>query len=103
MDLGELLTALENHIFQFAEKQFDINDVPVTLQRLIMEAVYSKFQGKAIEQMITNQIRVEDGEPEEKKVTQSEKNIQETVNILNDFYDAKEGKDGGTESSPAQA
>lgn len=104
MDMGELLTALENHIFQFACKQFDINEVPITLQRMIMEAVYSKFQAKAIEQMIMNQIRVEGDEPEEKRVTQSETSVQETVEALKDFYsEAKEGKNGGTEDSTAQA
>lgn len=104
MDMGELLTALENHIFQFAVKQFERNEIPITLQRLIMEAVYSKFQGKAIDQMIANQIRVVDKEPDPEKVTQSKENVQETVETLNDFYEktdviGEETTDGNTEQA----
>lgn len=106
MDMGELLTALENHIFQFASKQFDINDIPVTLQRMIMEAVYSNFQSQAIEQMIMNQIKVEGEDPTDKNVKQSEESMQETVDALNKFYGKtepdEEGVNGGTEDSPAQ-
>ena len=102
MDLGEQFTALENHIFAFAKNQFEINGVPPTLARIIMEAVYSKFQDKAIEQMIVNQIKVEGAEPEDKKVTQSKENIQETIGALNDFYNStEEDTDARTENSPA--
>ena len=44
MDLGEQFTALENHIFAFAKSQFERNGIPPTLARIIMEAVYSRFQ-----------------------------------------------------------
>lgn len=102
MDLGEQFTALENHIFAFAKKQFELNGVPPTLARIIMEAVYSKFQDKAIEQMIVNQIKIEDGRPEDdKKVTQSEESIQETIMALKDFYGKEAEENAGTEDSPA--
>lgn len=102
MDLGEQFTALENHIFAFAKNQFERNGIPPTLARIIMEAVYSRFQGQAIEQMIVNQIKIEGSEPEgDKKVTQSEESIQETVNALKNFYGKEEEKDVGTENSPA--
>ena len=102
MDLGEQITALETHIFAFAKKQFEINNVPPTLARIIIEAVYSKFQEKAIEQMIVNQIKVEDSELEDnKKVTQSEESIQETVNALKEFYGKEAEENAGTENSPA--
>jgi hypothetical protein len=104
MDLGEQFTALENHIFAFAKSQFERNGIPPTLARIIMEAVYSRFQDKAIEQMIVNQIKVEDNEPkDDEKITQSEESIQETVNALKNFYGKETEKDGGTENSSAQA
>ena len=55
MNLGELLTAIENYIFSFTQKQFIVNNIPPSMQRLIMEAVYSKFQAVAIDDMIAGQ------------------------------------------------
>ena len=73
MDTGELLTALEHYIFQFANKQFEM----------------------VIEQMIMSQITFEDDNPDNKKVTQTEENIKETVDTLKDFYDTGSVPDGG--------
>ena len=105
MDFGEQLTALGNHIYLFAKSQFEINNIPPTLGRLIMESVYSKFQEQAIAQMISNQISVEGGEPAE-----TEKKTGSILDMMKDFYNsgftpdnAEEGEDGGTEDSPAQA
>ena len=95
MDTGELLTALEHYIFQLANKQFEINEIPLTARKIIMEAVYSKFQEMVIEQMIMNQITFEDDNPDNKKVTQTEENIKETVDTLKDFYDTGSVPDGG--------
>ena len=104
MDLGEQLTALENHIYVFAKTQFEINSIPPTTGRLIMESVYSKFQDQAIAQMIANQVSVEGGEE-----MQTEKKTGSVLDMMKDFYntgfhpDNEEGENGGTEDSTAQA
>ena len=104
MDFGEQLTALENHIYMFATTQFEINNIPPTMGRLIMESVYSKFQDQAIAQMIANQVSVEGGEK-----AQTEKKMGSVIDLMKDFYntgfhpDNEEGENGGTEDSSAQA
>lgn len=104
MDLGEQLTALENHIYVFAKTQFEINNIPPTIGRIIMEGVYGKFQEQAIAQMIANQVSVEGGEE-----AQSEEKTGSVIDLMKDFYntgfhpDNEEGEDGGTEDSSAQA
>lgn len=104
MDFGEQLTALENHIYMFAKTQFELNGIPPTVGRMIMEGVYCKFQDQAIAQIIANQVSVEGGEKSEA--------VEKTGSILDmmkDFYnsgfhpDNEEGENGGTEDSTAQA
>lgn len=83
MDIGEMLIALENHIYMFAKGQFEINRIPPTTARIIMECVYSKFQEQAIAQMIANQTVVE-GEKLEKQETI--KKTGEIIDFMKDFY-----------------
>lgn len=56
MDIGEQLTILEEHIYAFAENQFETNGITPSFQRMIMEGVYSKFQSKALRRALFNQV-----------------------------------------------
>ncbi|MBO6271003.1 MAG: hypothetical protein J6N19_17880 [Clostridium sp.] len=103
MDIGDLLTAVENHIYSFAKKQFDINNISPSMQRLIMEAVFSKFQAEAIAEMILNQISYEGEDTPDKQIDQTKETVEDMVDTLREFYNNEEGKNGGTEDSSAQA
>ena len=98
MDFGEQLAALEWNISEFARKQFQINDIPESIQRLVMEAVYGQFQGRALEKMITSRIQYAGGD--DGKVRMSEEEIRDTVKAMEAFYNG-EGENGGTADRPA--
>lgn len=98
MNIGEQLTALENHIYLFAKTQFEVNDIPPTVGKMIMECVYSKFQEQAIAQMIANQTIVE---KPENPITETKTGS--VIELMKEFYGAGKKEDNvGTEDYTAQ-
>ena len=104
MDIGDLLTAVENHIYSFAKKQFEINNISPSMQRLIMEAIFSKFQAEVIAEMILSQISYEgENTTDKEQIDQTKETVEDMVDALKDFYGETEGENGGTEDNTAQA
>ena len=67
------------------------------MQRLIMEAVFSKFQAEAIAEMILNQISYEGEDTPDKQIDQTKETVEDMVDTLKEFYNNEEGENGGTE------
>lgn len=105
--MDEKIVAIENVIFEFARGQFEANGISPIIAKLIMEGVYSKFQGFCLDAFIMSRIETNTPQEEVKKGQRSGTgSIQDFVNDLNAFYGQsahEEGENGGTEDSTAQA
>lgn len=66
---AEILVALENIIFQFAQGQFEANGVTPLEARLVMEAVDGKFQKLSLETLLMSMVKPADnGETEQTEI-----------------------------------
>lgn len=62
---AEILVALENIIFQFAQGQFEANGVTPLEARLVMEAVDGKFQKLSLETLLMSMVKAGEQKGEE--------------------------------------
>lgn len=62
---AEILVALENIIFQFAQGQFEANGVTPLEARLVMEAVDGKFQKLSLETFLMSMVKAGEQKGEE--------------------------------------
>lgn len=90
--LGEKLTFWEEVIYSDTMKMLSENGVPTTLQRIVMEGVYSRFQANVIAEIsINNALKEKKVEEKTGTVEELKEDYKKTGVLKNETVHGKNG------------
>lgn len=90
MDSGEKYTVLENMIYAFAARQFDLNEVSDDVAVLIMKGVLNRLYERQINHVLMNRVQFTSDEAEK---------IEKVAEALNKFYSQEDTKNGNSDET----